>query len=265
MLGLSHIGLKALDIEKTCTFYRDFLGFAEQCRLNYLTTGKLMLVCFKVSEDQWIEVFTGWQPGENRMHQVAFRVMDADGIRVRLAEHGVAVPEKTPTGQMGNLNFVVSDPAGQFIEFVEHLPSGITARDRGKFLPSSRVSSHMRHARIVTPVLDRVQPFYDVLGLGGAVETPTAPGSRANGSIRRATVTGDFVEFVSDLASEAQFSLEVPDITEAKNQLERRPYRSHYSRPLALRTEQGGRRILELFDPDGTCVRLTEPGRNDVS
>ena len=258
VLALSHVALKASSIENACAFYGAFLGFAEQCRLNYLTTGQLMLVCFKVSEDQWIEIFTGLRPGENRMHQVAFRVRDAEEMRLRLADHGVSVPEKTPIGQMGNFNFVVSDPADQIIEFVEHRPSGITERDRGRFLPVGRIAHRIRHARIVTPALDRIQPFYDVLGLA-SVETSVMPTVGNKGSVRRSMPTGDFVEFVPDLASQAQFSLEVRDLAEATHRLEHSPYRNRYPKPLERETQEDGQRFLDLVDPDGTIVRLIEP------
>ena len=249
ILGLSHVGIKTADIERSCAFYRDFLGFAEQCRLNYLQTGELMLVCFKVSEEQWIEVFTGLRSGENRMHQVAFRVTDADQIRVRLAEQGAAVPAKTPKGQMGNFNFVVPDPSGQIVEFVQHLPNGITERDRGKFLPTTRVSSRIRHARIVATDLDQAESFYGNLGL-----TTVDAGGRS----RQITSSGDFIEFVTDSNAGAEFCLEVGDISEARRKLERSSFRPHYSGSLESQVGPDGARFFDLFDPDGTCVRVIE-------
>ena len=49
LLGISHIAVKATDVEKSVAFYRDFLGFAEQGRLNNLDDGSLQLVFMKVS------------------------------------------------------------------------------------------------------------------------------------------------------------------------------------------------------------------------
>ena len=164
-----------------------------------------------MNDDQWIEVFAGLKPGENRMHQVAFRVNDADTIRVALAEQGADVPPQTPIGQMGNFNFVVRDPSGQIVEFVQHLPTGISQRDRGKFLPDTRISNQIRHARIVVDDLARSEGFYRILGLrsdGAVLSSATGP-SRSQ---RRTTVSGDFVEFVVGAGAEAQFGLEVPDL-----------------------------------------------------
>lgn len=257
ILGLSHVGVKATDIERSCAFYREFLGFSEHCRLNYLATGELMLVCFKVNDDQWIEVFTGLKPGESRLHQIAFRVTDAEQIRRSLAARHFAVPDKTPIGQMGNFNFVVPDPSGQIVEFVQPLPTGITERDRGKFLPATRVATQLRHARVVVSDLALDESFYAALGLV-AQSHSTVPGNQPNLKLRQ-TMAGDFVEFVADLESETVFSLEVGDVAETVAQLERSPYRPRYAGSLKPQTTPDGTAYLDLFDPDGICVRLIEP------
>ena len=88
------MAVKVSDIERSVPFYRDLLGFAEQCRLNNLKDGSLMLVCFKVSDEQSIEVFTGLKPGEERLYQLAYRVDDAEAMRAYLAKNGVKVPSK---------------------------------------------------------------------------------------------------------------------------------------------------------------------------
>ena len=83
IVGISHMAVKVSDIERSVPFYRDFLGFAEQYRLNNLHDGSLPLVCFKVSDEQSIEVFTGLLPGEERLHQLAYRV-DAEPVLLRV-------------------------------------------------------------------------------------------------------------------------------------------------------------------------------------
>jgi len=57
ILGISHVEVKASDVAKSVAFYRDFLGFAEQGRLNYANDGLLMLAFMKVSDNQQTEVF----------------------------------------------------------------------------------------------------------------------------------------------------------------------------------------------------------------
>jgi hypothetical protein len=67
------------------------------------------------------------------------------------------------------------------------------------------------------------------------------------------------VEFVADLESETVFSLEVGDIAETVAQLECSHYRPRYTGSLRPQTNSDGTAYLDLFDPDGTCVRLIEP------
>ena len=140
ILGISHMAVKVSDIEKSVPFYRDFLGFAEQCRLNNLKDGSLMLVCFKVSDEQSIEVFTGLRPGEERLHQLAYRVDDAEAMRAHLAKNGLSVPETVGKGQVKNLGFTVRDPSGYTIEFVQYTPDGWT-KARSREIPA-------RHPRL---------------------------------------------------------------------------------------------------------------------
>lgn len=258
LLGLSHVGVKASDIESSCAFYREFLGYAEQCRLNYLTTGELMLVCFKINDDQWIEVFTGLRAGENRMHQVAFRTSDAELIRIQLREYGVAVPPTTPKGQMGNFNFVVTDPSGQIVEFVQPLPSGITEGDRGRLLPGGRIATRLRSARIISNGAVETTAFYRAINFE-LKENGAAPDSNDSDRLLRGeTANGDYIEFVLNPAAGAMFNLEVADLEEAKQRLERSRYRPCYRHTLSVQRGRGGQRFLDLFDPDETVVRLTE-------
>jgi catechol 2,3-dioxygenase-like lactoylglutathione lyase family enzyme len=260
--GISHVAVKVSDIEKACAFYGEFLGFAEQFRLKNLRDGSLMLVCFKVSEEQSIEVFTGLKPDEQRLCQVAFRVEDAEAMRAHLAKSGLKVPASVPTGQTKNANFTVKDPAGYTIEFVQYLPEGWTVRDKGKFLPDTRVSNHITHAGLAVADVPAAQRFYgDLLGFKESWR----------GSYRGDFISwihmklpaGDYVEFMLDAKVVPHFCLEVPDMPKAKAKLEASPYRSKYTKPVDPYIGKNKKRILNLYDPDGTRVELMEPGTVD--
>jgi lactoylglutathione lyase len=85
ILGISHVAVKATDVEKSVAFYRDFLGFAEQGRLEYQDDGSLMLVFMKVSDSQWIEIFDAKRLAQDdRLYQLCFRVEDAEAMRAYL-------------------------------------------------------------------------------------------------------------------------------------------------------------------------------------
>ena len=171
VLGISHVAVKATDVEKSVAFYRDFLGYAEQGRLNYLTDNSLMLVCMKVSDDQWIEIFDAakLKPESDRLYQIALHVDDAFALRTHLAKNGLQVPPGVPKGQMKNFNFTVKDPNGYIIEFVQYMPDGWTLRDKGKFLPDTRISDHIAHAGAVARDVAATTHFY--CGILGFKET----------------------------------------------------------------------------------------------
>jgi catechol 2,3-dioxygenase-like lactoylglutathione lyase family enzyme len=263
ILGISHMAVKVSDIERSVPFYRDFLGFAEQCRLNNLKDGSLLLVCFKVSDEQSIEVFTGLLPGEERLHQLAYRVDDAEAMRAHLAKNGFQVPENVGKGQMKNLGFTVRDPSGYNIEFVQYTLDGWTRRDRGKFLPDARISEHITHGGVVVTDVTAALHFYgDILGFteswrGGA-------SSEALSWINmKVPASSDYVEFMLDPKATPHFCLLVPDMEKAKAKLERNSYRSKYDKPLEVRVGKNRKRQLNLYDPDGTRVELMEPNTVD--
>ncbi len=79
VMKISHVAVQARDIEQSVAFYCNFLGFVESSRLRYPDDGSLMLVNFKVSDDQWIELFNAAKliPGCDPLYQIAFRVAGA--------------------------------------------------------------------------------------------------------------------------------------------------------------------------------------------
>jgi catechol 2,3-dioxygenase-like lactoylglutathione lyase family enzyme len=268
LLGISHLALKVADLEKSCAFYRDFLGFAEQYRLND-TNGAPQMVAFKVSDEQWLELFAGLQPGENFLYQIAFRVGNAEAMRTYLAGRGVKVPAAVRKGRIQNLNFSIKDPHGLTIEFVQYEPDGWTVRDQGKFLPETRISRRITHAGISVQDVPAAQKFYcDTLGMKEGWR-----GSRDGQVLSFLHVTipesGDYLEYMltpeklptRDLA--AHFCLQVPDMPKAKALLDQRPYRKDYPRPVEIIIGKNNRRILNLYDPDGVRVELMEPNTLD--
>jgi catechol 2,3-dioxygenase-like lactoylglutathione lyase family enzyme len=263
ILGTSHMAVKVSDIEKSLVFYRDFLGFAEHCRLNNLKDGSLMLVALKVSEDQTIEVFTGLKPGQERLYQLAYIVDDAEAMRAHLAELGVKVPGKVSTGQMKNLNFTIQDPSGYTIEFVQYTPDGWTRRDHGQFLSDTRISEHIPHGGVATTNVTAAMQFYrEKLGFKEGWR-----GSKNDKVIAWVNMeipgSPDYLELMLERDVIPHFCLAVPDIEKAKAKLESSPYRFKYEKPLEIRVGKNRKRQLNLYDPDGTRVELMEPSTVD--
>ena len=268
--GISHIAVLVSDVEKSRAFYKDFLGFAEPFDLKN-KDGSLALTFIKINDDQFIELFPGLKPNQDRLHQVSFFVDDAEALRAYLAAKGVRVPERVPKGRIGNSNFSIKDPDGHTVEFVQYEPDGWTRREKGRFLPDSAVSRRMRHIGFLVGDLEKSKQFYgDLLGF-----TETWRGSRDNKTLNWVSMKvpdgDDYVEFMlySELpAPDARgtanhMSLEVADMDKALQKIEARPHRKNYVRPLEIRTGINRKRQLNLYDPDGTRAELMEPDTVD--
>lgn len=270
VLGLSHVAVKATDYEGSVAFYRDFLGFAEQGRLNYPNTGLRELTYLKVNDTQTIEVFDAANVTQvaGRLYQIALVVEDAEAMRSHLARHGFRVPPAVPRGQMRNANFTVRDPNGYIIELVQYLPEGRMIQDRGRFLSEARVSDHLVAAGVATSRAAETVRFYrDILGfselthadpVGGAVTPPRLTVGPARDHVEVVDAGGAHPPF---------FRFAVPSLELAKAQLERTAYFRTYGRPILIEQNPGSPRLIALWDPEGIRVELAESintQRNDA-
>lgn len=244
---LSHVGISASHFERSCHFYREFLGLAECLRLYHLEDGSLMLVCFKINDTQWLEIFTGPVLDPSRLHQLAFRVLDAEAVRQRLAAQGYAVPPLAPKGQMKNLNFTTVGPDRQTIEFVEHLPDGFTELNRGHFLPASQVLERL--TEVALPISDPSGAdafFVSLLGLA------SRPGRQ---QVRRVAPNGDSLRYRSDRAV-PMIVFTVRSLAEAYRDLQERGRLLGYIPPDWIGADNDAAGRLCLRDPDGLEIEL---------
>jgi catechol 2,3-dioxygenase-like lactoylglutathione lyase family enzyme len=270
IVGLSHIALYSHDIEKTRAFYKDFLGFAEPYSLTN-KDGSLHLTWIKINDQQTIEIFPEKEAGSDRLYHIALETDDAVGMRNYLAEHGITVPDKVGKGKIGNLNYFVTDPNGRTVEIVQYATNSWTVLNRGKFMPDTRISTHMPHVGILTGDLDAALKFYEgILGfkeIWRGAKNPT----QLNWVHVQVPDGKDFIELMlySELPAPDQrgkyhhLCLEVPDIEKAKAILEERAERIHYTKPLDIQTGINRKRQLNVWDPDGTRVELMEPNSVD--
>jgi catechol 2,3-dioxygenase-like lactoylglutathione lyase family enzyme len=266
ILGIAHVAFHVSDIEKSRAYYKDFLGFAEPFKLDN-PDGSLSLTFIKINDRQYLELFPGLEPGADRLHHVALETDNAERMRVYLAGRGVKVPDHVPKGRIGNLNFNITDPDGHTIEIVEYAPDGWSTRDKGKFLPDSRISDHLWHAGILVSNLDAAMHFYgDILGFH-EIWRGSSNGKTLSWVNMQVPDGGDYIEFMlyrdfppgDKRGSEHHICLRVPDIAASQVKLEARPYRASYSRTMEVRTGINRKHQLNLFDPDGTRSELMEP------
>jgi lactoylglutathione lyase len=253
ILGISHVALRVSSVPAARAFYEEFLG----------------LRGLRVNARQHVELASGLLPDQDRLERIAFETEDAEGLRRYLASRGVEVPASVDGDEAGR-RFVVSDPDGHAVEFVQPSRAGRRALEPGD-RGGARVSERILHLGIIVGDVPASMKFYgDVLGF-----VETWRGSRAGTELSWINVRvpdgADYVEFMlygekpapNARGTQHHICLEVADLPRAQALLEARPYRASYTRPLEPRVGTNRKRQLNLYDPDGTRVELMEPGTVD--
>ncbi len=164
ILGVAHIGLKTNDMAAAHEFYGHVLGFADFSLDK--PAGGLMLTYYKVNDHQYVEIFPELKdPADDRLSHIAFETTSAEQLRSYLAANNVKVPQTLKPGLDGNLSFMIKDPDGHNVEFVEYRPGSLHSRQFGQLMPDTRISKRMIHVGVT--VTDRAAAdhlYKDVLG-----------------------------------------------------------------------------------------------------
>lgn len=129
--SIGHVAIRVKDVDRTLEFYTDKLGFAEMLRLN--RDGRLWLVCLRIADDQFLEIFPEAQ-GErapsaaaNGLNHICLTVDDIDDALGELAAAGVSLTQEKQQGVTGNLQAWIEDPDGNRIEIMQMAPDGMQA------------------------------------------------------------------------------------------------------------------------------------------
>src|SRR5712692_4890592 len=163
VLGLSHMALFVSDLKKARAFYEDFLGYQEPYVLKR-EDGSDRIVFIKINENQYIELVAENPKQDGHLNHIAFFTDSAQGMYDYLASRGIKVPDKVGKGRIGNSNFNVVDPDGHIVEIVQYEPDSWTRREKGKFMPDTRISTRMAHVGVTVGALEPSLKFYrDVL------------------------------------------------------------------------------------------------------
>jgi len=271
ILGDAHMAIYVSDLHKARVFYEDFLGYAESYSLKAKDSDRERIAFVKINEDQYLELFAekprqeGWQ-----LNHISFQTDNAEAMRVYLASRGVKVPEKVGKGQIGNSNFNITDPDGNIVEIAQYENDGWTRKAAGKFLPDTRISTHMPHFGVVIGSLGAAMKFYgDILGFEDIWRGP--PNGKVLSWVNLRVPDGtDYLELMlyspskapetqSQQGTKNHICLVVPDIDKAVAILESRRAATGYSKPIEIKVGQNGKRQANLYDPDETRVELMEP------
>ncbi len=266
ILGVGHIALRVSDVEQSRAFYKDFLGFGEPYQLNN-RDGSLSLTFIKVNDRQYIELFPGLQPNQDRLNHISFYVDDAEAMRAYLASRGVTVPQKLTKARIGTLNFNVKDPDGHTVEIVEYTPDSWAAREAGKFMPDERISKRLMHVGVLVGDLPKAMEFYgDILGFDEIWRGAGGDSKTLSWVNLKVPEGDDYIEFMlysqeptpNRRGVQHHLCLEIEDADAAVERLNQRPYRQGYTRDIDIRTGINRKRQVNLYDPDGTRLELME-------
>lgn len=266
VLGVAHMAFFVSDLAKARAFYEDFLGYAEPYSLKR-DDGSDRIAFVKINEDQYLELFAEPPKKDGHLNHIAFYTDSAEAIRAYLSSQGINVPEKVGKGKIGNSNFNIIDPDGHTVEIVQYEPDSWTRQRKGKYMPDSRVSTHMTHVGVTVGPLAPAMKFYqDVLGFQ-EFWRGSSSGTTLSWVNMRVPDGKDYLEMMlyKTPPDEAQMGVKnhvclvVPDVEKAVAMLEARPAYKNYGKKIEIKTGVNGKRQANLFDPDGTRVELMEP------
>ena len=270
VLGVAHAAFFVHDLDQARAFYTTLLGF-DEVHVQKNADGSVNYVFFKVNDRQYVQLLPETAPGSDRLSHVALETDHAEAMRQYLKAKGLTVPDKVSTGPLGHTTFMMKDPDGHSVEWVQYQPTGVLAEAKGKLMARDAVSRDMRHVGILVGALEPALAFYrDVLGF-----SETWRGSRDGKELSwvnlKAPDGDDYIEFMlyRDLpapdkrGSQHHIALFVPDITKALDALKAGAAAAGYTQAMDVRTGINRKRQLNLYDPDGTRSELMEPNTID--
>jgi lactoylglutathione lyase len=262
IVGIAHIAYYVSDLGKARAYYEDFLGFKEAFALKN-PDGSDHAAFVKINDHQFIELIAEPPKNHGFLHDAGFETNDARGLRDYLASIGVKVPSSVSKDEVGNLTFDVTDPFGFDIQIVQYEPGGLTSRTKGKFMPDSRISTHIDHVGLLMGDRDEATKFYaDAFafvkeGDGTKMTVGSGPDRFELGFERKAATVDRY--HVKD-----HICLSVPDVPATTAMLSAKPDAKNF-REIENHQLGNGKHVAELYDLDGNRVELMEPPKGDAA
>ena len=251
--GVDHVAFYTTNPDGVKKLYVDVLGLTSADPVEPGETARYLV------GTQWVGFSPAPDPkATDRMDHVAFTTDNIAALRRYLTDKGIKVPQIQGRSDH-SLFFVVDDPEGHHVEFVERGPSqAITP-------PSSAVSHRIIHAGFLVYNRAAADHFYqDILGFrpywhGGMKDDVTEWLS-----IQVPDGT-DWLEYMLNQPQHADLqlsgvmnhvSLGVVDIKKAQAVLESHGWKPHGDEKAQMGRD--GKWQLNLYDPDLTRVELME-------
>jgi catechol 2,3-dioxygenase-like lactoylglutathione lyase family enzyme len=157
--NFAHYALRHADLASARHFFTDFLGFAEPFQVSST------MAVFKINDSQFIEVYQEPDPAGDtnfELKNVAFYTSDAEALRKYFASKGVQVPAAVSKNVLGNTSFVVNDPDGHAMEWVQYQPDSLTGMTQGQGLPDTRIGTSVHHLGVSITNATSSTTFYDM-------------------------------------------------------------------------------------------------------
>jgi catechol 2,3-dioxygenase-like lactoylglutathione lyase family enzyme len=264
--GIDHVDFYTTLPDRNQKLYMDVLGLPSSPPIE-----PDQIQCFWVGR-QWVGYSPAPDPkSTNRMDHVAFSTESAEALRAYLSSMGVAVPNAVTSSDHGFQSFVVKDPEGNPIEFVE--------RNRMRFGPGFNklglkdgkdergdpVSRRLIHAGFLVHDRAAEDHFYkDILGFRPYWHGGMVP-ERTDWVAMQVPDGTDWLEYMLNVRPNPDqhtlgvmnhISLGVKDMNAAQMKLE-----SHGWKPTGDEHSQIGRDgklQLNVFDPDQARIELME-------
>ncbi|MGA3347956.1 MAG: VOC family protein [Candidatus Sulfotelmatobacter sp.] len=254
ILGIDHVSFYTTQPDGVKTLYSGTLGLASA---NPLEPGGL--VRYLVGK-QWVGYSAAPDPNAtDRMDHVAFTTDNIIALRKYLIAKGVKAPAIEGRANH-SLSFMVADPEGHRIEFVERSKTQKTPPP-----PDSAVSHRMIHAGFLVYNRDAEDHFYrEILGFrpywhGGMQDDKT---DWVSLQVPDGT---DWLEYMLNLPEHPDLqrtgvmnhiSLGVVDMVKAQALIESHGWKVHGGEHPQMGRD--GKRQLNVFDPDFSRIELME-------
>ncbi len=253
--GIAKMTFLVSDFQVASDYYGKFLGFDEA--FSYSSDlGKV--VSYKVNDRQFLEFVVDKEAkNKKRLVSVSFETENVEQMRQYLQSKGQVVPEKITIDGAGNEVFVVDDPAGNHIEFINLKTNGLHRKSKGKFLSENRISRRIHHVGLYCKeVVDNDAFFTGILGFKELWRFPELHTEKVQMNYLQMP---DCVENIEHYPSaDVNFNhpcFLVDDMQETIYTLKERKGNNQLAKPMV---GKGKRWLLNIQNEDGTKVEFTE-------
>jgi catechol 2,3-dioxygenase-like lactoylglutathione lyase family enzyme len=253
--GIAKMTFLVSDFALAREYYGRFLGFDEA--FSYPSPlGEV--ISFKVNDRQFLEFVVDKQARDKkRLVSVSFETEDVVAMRQYIVSKGYPVPENVHTDGAGNEVFTISDPSGNYIEFIEFTKDGLHRRSKGQFLSDKRISVRIHHAGLYAEKITDNDSFYaQMLGFREMLRYPE---DRNVPAIMLYLQIPDCVENIEHYSpndrNDSHPCFLVEDMQETIYTLKERKVNETLGTP---GIGKGKRWILNLRNADNTRVEFTE-------